>query len=209
MTCSHTPHATTVVVAVTGASGAVYGLRLLGALLGRPISVHLMLSQAGRKVLAHETGWNGENAADYLARQGVAVHPEATLTPWAPDDLFAPPASGSFRHAGMVLAPCSMKTLGAIAAGISDTLVHRAADVCLKEKRPLILVTRETPLNLIHLENMARAARAGATIFPASPSFYMNPASVEDLVDSVIWRVLDHLGLPLSGVKRWGDDGRV
>jgi 4-hydroxy-3-polyprenylbenzoate decarboxylase len=102
-----------------------------------------------------------------------------------------------------------MKTLGAVASGTSDTLIHRAADVCLKEKRPLVLLTREMPLSLIHLENMTRASRAGATIFPASPGFYFKPATVSDLVDSVIWRVLDHLNLPLETAKRWGNESRV
>lgn len=198
-----------IIVAVTGASGSIYGLRLLSALLSRPCVVHLMISKAGDRVMAHETDWNGGDMLEYLSRTGAAIHPGAELKKWNPEDLFAPPASGSFRHVGMAVCPCSMKTLGAIASGLADTLIHRSADVCLKEKRPLVLLTREMPLNLIHLENMTRAARAGATIFPASPGFYFKPVTVTDLVDSVIWRVLDHLGLPLENTKRWGNESRV
>lgn len=197
-----------IVVAVTGASGSIYSLRLLSALLSRPCVVHLMVSRAGSRVMAHETDCGG-NILDYLKSSGAVLHPEAELKQWDPEDLFAPPASGSFRHAGMAVCPCSMKTLGAVASGISNTLIHRAADVCLKEKRPLVLLTREMPLSLIHLENMTRAARAGATIFPASPGFYFKPDTVTDLVDSVIWRVLDHLGLPSETTKRWGKEPRV
>ena len=199
---------TEIIVAVTGASGSIYGLRLLSALLSRPCVVHLMISKAGSRVVAHETDCGG-NVLDYLKSSGTPLHPEAELKQWDPEDLFAPPASGSFRHAGMAVCPCSMKTLGAVASGVSDTLIHRSADVCLKEKRPLVLLTREMPLSLIHLENMTRAARAGATIFPASPGFYFKPETVTDLVDSVIWRVLDHLGMPLDNTKRWGNESRV
>jgi len=198
-----------IVVAVTGASGSVYGTRLLSALLSRPCIVHLMVSNAGDQVMRHETDWDGGEMLEYLSRTGTDLHPDAELKQWNPEDMFAPPASGSFRHAGMAVCPCSMKTLGAVASGISDTLIHRAADVCLKERRPLVLLTREMPLNLIHLENMTRAARAGATIFPASPGFYFKPATVADLVDSVIWRILDHLNLPLETIKRWGNESRV
>jgi len=197
-----------IVVAVTGASGSIYGLRLLSALLARPTVVHLMVSRAGSRVMAHETDCGG-NILDYLKSSGTDLHPEAELKQWDPEDLFAPPASGSFRNVGMAVCPCSMKTLGAVASGLADTLIHRAADVCLKEKRPLVLLTREMPLSLIHLENMTRAARAGALIFPASPGFYFKPATITDLVDSVIWRVLDHLNLPSETAKRWGNQTRV
>ena len=198
-----------IVVSVTGASGSIYGIRLLSALMSQPITVHLIVSRAGNRVMAHETDFSGGDMAVYLKRTGVTIHPRATLKEWDPEDLFAPPASGSFQHIGMAVCPCSMKTLGAVASGISDTLVHRAADVCLKERRPLILLTREMPLNLIHLENMTRAARAGATIFPASPSFYLKPATISDLIDSVVWRVLDHLHLAPKNAKRWGNESSV
>lgn len=198
-----------VVVAVTGASGSIYGIRLLSALLSQPITVHLIVSRAGSRVMAHETDFSSGDMAGYLERTGATIHPRAELKQWEPENLFAPPASGSFRHNGMAICPCSMKTLGAVASGISDTLIHRAADVCLKEKRPLILLTREMPLSLIHLENMTRATRAGATIFPASPSFYLKPATISDLIDSVVWRVLDHLHLAHKDTKRWGNESSV
>lgn len=195
-----------IVVAVTGASGSIYGIKLLSALLSRPVTVHLIISPDGRQVMAHETDFCGGDITGYLKRTGTTIHPQAELKQWEPENLFAPPASGSFRHGGMAICPCSMKTLGAVASGISDTLIHRAADVCLKEKRPLILLTREMPLSLIHLENMTRAARAGATIFPASPGFYLKPVAISDLIEAVVWRVLDHLHLAPENVKRWGND---
>lgn len=198
-----------IVVAVTGASGSIYGIRLLSALISRPITIHLIVSRAGSRVMVHETDFSGSDMAMYLKRAGATIHPRAEIKQWEPEDLFAPPASGSFRHGGMAVCPCSMKTLGAIASGISDTLIHRAADVCLKERRPLILLTREMPLSLIHLENMTRATRAGATIFPASPGFYLKPATIPDLIDSVVWRLLDHLHLAHENTKRWGNESSV
>ncbi len=198
-----------IVVAITGASGSIYGIRLLSALLSRPAVVHLMISRAGSRVMTHETDWKAEDIPAYLKASEPGFHPRAELKQWDPEDLFAPPASGSFRHVGMVVCPCSMKTLGAVASGLSNNLIHRAADVCLKEKRPLLLLAREMPLSLIHLENMTRAARAGATIFPASPGFYLKPSTIEELIDSVIWRILDHLHLPPENVNRWGNETRV
>jgi len=194
-----------IVVAICGASGSIYGIRLLKALLKNPINIYLIISNAGYKVLEHETGYRGESFSSFLKDKGVVIHNNAVLNIYEQDDFFAPPASGSFRNDGMVIVPCSMKTLGAIAAGIADNLIHRAADVNLKEKRPLILLPRETPLSLIHLKNMYMAAKAGATIMPPSPSFYSNPQSIFDLVDSVIARVLDHLKIEHDLVKQWGD----
>ncbi|MBU4388369.1 MAG: UbiX family flavin prenyltransferase [Proteobacteria bacterium] len=195
-----------IVVAICGASGSIYGIRLLKALLKNPINIYLIISNAGYKVLEHETGYRGESFSSFLKDKGVVIHNDAVLNIYEQDDFFAPPASGSFRNDGMVIVPCSMKTLGAIAAGIADNLIHRAADVNLKEKRPLILLPRETPLSLIHLKNMYMAAKAGATIMPPSPSFYSNPQSIFDLVDSVIARVLDHLKIEHDLVKQWGDN---
>jgi len=195
-----------IVVAICGASGSIYGIRLLKALLKNPINIYLIISSAGYKVLEHETGYKGESFLSFLKDKGVVIHNDADLNIYDQDDFFAPPASGSFRNDGMVIVPCSMKTLGAIAAGIADNLIHRAADVNLKEKRPLILLPRETPLNLIHLKNMYVAAKAGATIMPPSPSFYSNPENISDLVDSVIARVLDHLKIEHDLVKEWGDN---
>lgn len=194
-----------IIVAICGASGVIYGVRLLKALLEKPVSVKLMISKAGEEVLKHETDYNGTEFKFFLKKEGIELHPEATLEQYQPNDLFAPPASGSFRHNGMIIAPCSMKTLAAISSGIADSLIHRAADVCLKEKRPLVLVTRETPLNLIHLKNMVRAVHAGATIMPPSPSFYFQPETINELVDTVIARILDHIGIPQHIVKQWGE----
>ncbi|MFH1153101.1 MAG: flavin prenyltransferase UbiX [Pseudomonadota bacterium] len=196
------------VVAMCGASGAIYGLQLLKALLERPCRVLCVISRAGYQVLEHETGFCRESGSftDFLKFRGVKFHPDARFDLFGPDDVGAPPASGSFRHSGMVVAPCSMKTLAAIASGMADTLITRAADVALKEKRPLILLPRETPLNLIHLENMVRACRAGATIMPPSPSFYSGASGADGLADTVVARVLDHLGLDHDLVPRWGED---
>jgi 4-hydroxy-3-polyprenylbenzoate decarboxylase len=195
-----------IVVAICGASGSIYGIRLLKALLKNPINVYLIISNAGYKVLEHEAGYRGKSFSSFLKDKGVVIHNDANLNIYEQDDFFASPASGSFRNDGMVIVPCSMKTLGAIASGIADNLIHRAADVNLKEKRPLILLPRETPLNLIHLKNMYVAAKAGATIMPPSPSFYSHPESISDLVDSVIARVLDHLKIEHDLVKEWGDN---
>lgn len=194
-----------IVVAICGASGAIYGIRLLKALLKNPVNIYLIISSAGYKVLEHETAYSGESFSSFLKDKGIAFNKNAHLNTYDQDDFFAPPASGSFRNDGMVIAPCSMKTLGAITAGIADNLIHRAADVNLKEKRPLILLPRETPLNIIHLKNMYVAAKAGATIMPPSPSFYSNPQNISNLVDSVIARVLDHLKIEHDLVKEWGE----
>jgi len=193
------------VVAITGASGVIYGIRLLKAILSMPISVYLVISAAGRQVLTHETGYDGADIKEFLHLQGIVFHKDARLNCYAPDDLFAPPASGSFRHDGMVIAPCSMKTLGAIVSGISDNLIHRAADVCLKEKRSLVLVTRETPLSAIHLKNMYDAAIAGITIMPPCPGFYSHPKNINELTDFFVGRVLDQLNIEHNLLKRWGD----
>lgn len=191
------------VVAICGASGSVYGLRLLKALLQGDAHVHLIISGAGKQVLAFEAGYTGGPFHEYLEGRGIGTGGTSRLTVHDENDFFTPPASGSFRHQGMVICPCTMGTLSAIACGTGGNLIHRAADVCLKEKRKLILVPRETPLNTIHMENMLKAARAGATILPASPSFYSRPASIEDLVDTVVARILDHLDMPHDLVKPW------
>lgn len=193
------------IVAICGASGTIYGLRLLKALLARPFQVLLMISDSGRKVLEHENQYKGEDFDQFLIHQGISIHKEASFKIFDEKNLYAPPASGSFKHHGMIIAPCSMKTLGAIASGISDNLIHRAADVSLKERRPLILLPRETPFSIIHLKNMAESAMAGATIMPPSPSFYSHPKSITELVDTVVARVLDHLDIEHDLVEPWGD----
>lgn len=193
-----------IVVAICGASGSIYGIRILKTLLENPVEVFLSVSEAGKQVLAHETDYNGESIEDFLINQGVSFHKKALLNVYDVKNLFAPPASGSFRHNGMIIAPCSMKTLGAISSGIADDLIHRAADVCLKEKRPLVLLTRETPLNLIHIENMKKAALAGATIMPPCPGFYTRPQTLMEIIDNTAARALDQLGMEID-TKRWGD----
>jgi 4-hydroxy-3-polyprenylbenzoate decarboxylase len=193
-----------IIVAICGASGSIYGIRLLKALLERPIHVKLILSTAGEKVLKHETTYKDSDITTYLRTEGIRFHPDATFEQYEQDNLFASPASGSFRHNGMIIAPCSMKTMGTIAAGIAGNLIYRAADVCLKENRPLILVPRETPLSKIHLKNMLQVAEAGATILPAAPSFYSQPQTINQLVDTVIARILDHIGIEHDIVKQWG-----
>lgn len=181
------------VVAVGGASGAIYAKRLLDTLVTlaprQGIEVGLCLSRAGAQVWQHELG--GEPSYPF-ARHGL-------------DDFRAPFASGSARWDGMAIVPCSGGGLARIAHGVSDDLIGRAADVMLKERRKLVLVVRETPLSLVHLENMAAVTRAGAVVLPASPSFYTKPASVAALVDTVVGRVLDQLGVENDLAPRWGD----
>jgi 4-hydroxy-3-polyprenylbenzoate decarboxylase len=182
------------IIAITGASGAIYAQSLLRALAAAPgerIEIHLIASAAGKLVYGLEMGHPiGEDLPG-----GVHVHDEADFT--------APPASGSFRHEGMVVVPCTMGTLGAIASGISQNLIHRAADVCLKERRPLVLVPRETPLNRIHLENMLKAAQAGAIILPAMPGFYHKPQSLAAIADFIAARILDQLSIPHQLIPPW------
>jgi 4-hydroxy-3-polyprenylbenzoate decarboxylase len=195
-----------IVVAICGASGVIYGVRLLKALLSSPREVYAMISDAGRQVLAHEMGYQGEPFDEFIQKNGVDIHQDAALHVYDSSNLFAPPASGSFRHDGMVIAPCSMKTLGAVVSGVSSTLIHRAADVTLKEKRPLILITRETPLSAVHLRNMYQASISGATVMPPCPGFYFHPQTVTDLVDSLVGRILDHLKIPHHITGEWGND---
>lgn len=179
------------VVAMTGASGAAYARMLLQTLVATEVHVHLVTSQAGRLVYELEMGKALENDLP----PGISTHSE--------QDLTAPFASGSFRCEGMVVVPCSMGTLAAIACGISQNLIHRAADVCLKEGRRLVVVPRETPLNAIHLRNMATLARAGGIILPAMPGFYHQPQTVDDLVRFVVARIMDQLHLPQKLVPPW------
>ena len=197
------------IVAICGASGSIYALRLLRELLARPLEVHVIASPAGRQVMSHELGYEGNLPALLEKTFGSGRDPGAFLVEHRAETFFAPPASGSFKHAGMVVVPCSMKTLAAIAAGVADNLVTRAADVCLKERRPLILVPRETPLSTIHLENMLRAARAGALILPPAPAFYHGPKTIENLVDFVVARILDHLGISHRLVGEWTRENLV
>ncbi|SDJ42223.1 UbiX family flavin prenyltransferase [Streptomyces indicus] len=180
------------IVGMTGATGAVYGVRLLEALRAQPdVETHLVLTRWARTTIELETG---RKVAEVLKLADV-VH--------RPGDQTAAVSSGSFRTGGMVIVPCSMKTLAGIRAGYADGLVGRAADVVLKERRPLVLVPRESPLHEIHLENMLALARMGARIVPPMPAFYQRPRTVDDLVDHTVARILDQLGLPGPEVERW------
>jgi 4-hydroxy-3-polyprenylbenzoate decarboxylase len=190
-TAASSPPSRRIVVGVTGASGAVYPLRLLSRLNRPGVEVHLVLSRSGEKTLYLETG---KKRADITA---LATHC------WSVEDISAPLASGSFQTEGMVIAPCSIHTMSAIAWGISDNLITRAADVALKEKRRLILMVRESPFHVGHLRTMTQLAEMGAIIAPPIPGFYNNPATVDDLVDSSVDRVLDLLGLPDVHTRRW------
>jgi len=191
-----------IVVAITGASGAPYAVRLLASLAKAKESVQLIVSSHGLRLLKTEMDVGSIGAL--RERVGKAAW-DTYVTTFDDADRGASPASGSAVNAGMVICPCSMGTLSAIAAGSSRSLVERAADVALKERRKLILVARETPLSAIHLESMLRVTRAGAVVMPAAPGFYHKPASIDDLVNFVVARVLDHLGVAHSLVPRWSE----
>jgi len=195
-----------IVVAITGASGSIYGLRLTEELLKAECRVALLLTRSGLDVLRYETGleWEGApSARKQLMRDYFSGN--MRLEYYDEKDLFAPIASGSAAADAMVIVPCSLGTVGRIAAGLSENLVERAADVTLKERRELILVPRETPLNQIHLENLLTLARAGAHILPAMPAFYHRPKTVEALVDYIVGKILDSLGIKHELFPRWGE----
>jgi 4-hydroxy-3-polyprenylbenzoate decarboxylase len=179
------------VVALTGASGVIYGVRFLEACKDLGIQTELVVSKPAEILLKQELG------------KGASDLKKIATKSYTSDDLGATIASGSYKTDGMVVIPCSMGTLGAIASGVSKNLITRAADVTLKQDRPLVLVVRETPLNLIHLENMARLNRAGAVILPAAPAFYHKPKTVEDLVDFVVGRVLETFDVEHKLYKKW------
>lgn len=189
-----------IVVAITGASGAPYAVRLLEALTDARRPVQLIVSSHGVRLLDTEMGIDSLDAL--RTRVGVEAW-DRSITVFDDTDRGATPASGSALNDGMVICPCSMGTLSAISVGASRSLVERAADVALKERRKLILVPRETPLSAVHLENMLRLTRAGAIVMPAAPGFYHRPKSIDDLVNFVVARVLDHLGVRHSLVARW------
>ncbi len=196
-----------IVVGITGASGSIYGLRLSEELLRAGKQLTLLLTNAGRQVLAYETGLKlADNPQDCLTQLKEYFQAEDNLQHFALSDFFAPVASGSSAPDAVVICPCSMGTAGRIAAGLSDNLLERVADVALKEQRKLLLVPRETPFNQIHLENLLRLAQAGGQILPAMPGFYQRPQSVGDLVDFVVGKILDSLGVEHELFKRWGTD---
>ena len=189
-----------IVVAITGASGAPYAIRLLEQLLAADRPVWLIVTSHGLRLLHTELGIG---SVDEL-RKTVGVDAWRRLVTLYDDaDRGAAPASGSARNAGMVICPCSMGTLSAVSVGASRSLVERSADVMLKERRPLILVPRETPLSAIHLQNMLRLTRAGAVILPAAPGFYNRPQTIQELVDFIVARVLDQLGVEHTLSRRW------
>lgn len=180
-----------IVIGISGASGSAYGVRLLEILSKTDIMTHLIITKAAKQIIEIETDYE----LSYVEGLADSVYDE--------NDFTAPVASGSHRFDGMIVAPCSMKTLGEIAGGMSDNLLGRVADVCLKERRKLVLMARETPLNQIHLENMLRLERAGGIIMPASPGFYSRPQTIDDLVNSMAGRALDLIGIENDVYKRW------
>jgi flavin prenyltransferase len=186
-----------VIVAITGATGVIYGVRLLERLREAAVETHLVISRWGARTLLHETPYSREQV-EALAH-----------TVYAPNDMGAAISSGSFATAGMIIAPCSARTLGAIAHGFGDGLIHRAADVILKEHRKLVLAVREAPLNDIHLENMLKLSRMGAVILPPVPAFYNNPRSLADIVEHSVARMLDQLGVDVPGAARWEGNMRI
>ncbi len=204
------------VVGVSGASGAPYALRLLQVLTSDPLAsiveTHVIVSDGAREVLRYESGGPTATAVD-TASGSTPPDPvtafDAVLTKaarvYSQHEIAAAPASGSWRAVGMCVVPCSMASLSAIAHGFGANLLHRAADVTLKERRPLALLVRESPFNLVHLRNMTAAAEAGATIVPASPGFYNRPQTIADLIDHVVGRLLDLFGLDHALCKRWGE----
>ena len=182
------------IVAITGATGAIYGVRVLQRLRDAGVETHLVISRWGARTLLHETTWSREQ-----------VESLASAT-YAPADMGAVISSGSFRTDGMIIAPCSAKTLASIAHGYGDNLVHRAADVVLKERRKLLLAFREAPLSEIHIENMLKLARMGTVILPPMPAFYNHPQTVDDVVEHTVARILDQFGIEVPSAMRWSGE---
>jgi 4-hydroxy-3-polyprenylbenzoate decarboxylase len=183
------------IIGITGSTGAIFGVRLLEALRSTDVETHLIISKWGQRTLEHETPYT----SDQLRALASIVH--------SPRDLSASISSGSFKTEGMVVVPCSVRSLAAIANGYGEHLVHRAADVTIKEKRRLVLVVRETPLSEIHLENMLKLARMGVSIVPPMPAFYNHPKTLDDMVDHTVARVLDQFAIEVPFIKRW--DGHM
>ena len=180
-----------VIVAITGATGVIYGVRALQMLQPTGIEAHLILSQWGARTLVHETDYRPEDVKRLATRS------------YPMNDLGAVVSSGSFLTRGMLIAPCSVRTLGAIAHGTGDNLIHRAADVILKERRKLVLAVREAPLSTIHLENMSKLSQMGAVISPPVPAFYPRPQTLDEMIDFTVVRLLDQLGIHLAQEGRW------
>jgi len=191
-------------VGITGASGAIYGVRLVQELLQGGHTVHLMITEAGWQVFRDELDWETSDREALLAEKLLGERP-GRLHVWGLRDFSCPVASGSHRGDGMIVIPCSMGTLSGIAHGASGNLLERSADVMLKEGRRLVLVPRETPLNAIHLENMLKLSRLGVKILPAMPGYYHKPQTMEDLIHFVVGKALDALDIPHSLFRRWGE----
>jgi 4-hydroxy-3-polyprenylbenzoate decarboxylase len=187
------------VIGITGASGTIYGIRLIQELGRRKHNVNVVITSAGKKVMMEELGVSGLEQMDKLGLAEISFNVKI----WENDNFEAPFMSGSNAPEAVVIIPCSMGKLAAVANGISGNLLERIADVALKEKRKLILVARETPLSLIHLENMVKAAKAGATILPAMPAFYHHPETINDMVDFIVGKVLNILGIEHKLFKGW------
>jgi len=196
------------VVAITGGSGVSYGRRLLECLAATGAAVHLVVSEAGQKVIAHELGVALDLNDGPGVIRGLLGHDAPNVEYHHNKDLEVSIASGSYKTEGMAIVPCSGGTLGRIACGASSNLIERAAEVCLKERRRLILVPRETPYSEIMIENMLRVTRAGAMVLPASPGFYAGETRIEQMIDFIVSRVLDHLGVENSLMQRYGEPAR-
>lgn len=191
-----------IVVGITGASGGIYGIRLTETLLSLGYTVHLVVSNAGWRVFKEELGYTATDREGFLDQQFSSYPGSLLYHPIA--DIGASIASGSFRTEGMIIMPCSMGTLSAVAQGSSDNLMTRAADVMLKEGHPLVLVPRETPLHAIHLENMLKLSRMGVKLIPAMPAFYFGPTTMDDLVNFMVGKVLDSFNIEHTLFRRWG-----
>ncbi|CAM3970152.1 UbiX family flavin prenyltransferase [Paenibacillus alkaliterrae] len=194
------------IVGITGASGSIYGIRLIEELLRIGFQVHLVVTEAGWRVLKEELGWETIRRPAALERRFGDAIQNRSLIFYPNADIGASIASGSFRVQGMVIMPCSMGTLASISHGISDDLMTRAADVMLKENRKLLLVPRETPLHAIHLENMLKLSRLGVRMIPAMPAFYYKPQSMDEMVNFLVGKVLDNMDIDHDLYRRWGDE---
>ncbi|QAY66163.1 UbiX family flavin prenyltransferase [Paenibacillus protaetiae] len=193
-------------VGITGASGSIYGIRLVEELLRTGAAVHLVVTEAGWRVLKEELGWESSKRKEMLERRFGEAMESGRLVYHPNADIGASIASGSYRMEGMAIMPCSMGTLASIAHGISDDLMTRAADVMLKEGRRLLIVPRETPLHAIHLENMLSLARLGVRIIPAMPAFYYKPQTMDEMIDFLVGKVLDNMDIDHELYRRWGDE---
>lgn len=197
-----------IILAITGASGSIYGIKLLEFLLANDYSVELIISDNAIKVIQVELGWNLDSSSSRKLKSSILSflnldYKKVFLNLWGLDNIAAAVSSGSYKTQGMIIAPCSMGTLANINAGTSNNLIARAADVCIKEKRRVVLVARETPLSSIHLRNMYELSQAGVTVLPAAPGFYHKPESIDELVNQIIGKTLDQFEIDNELFKRW------